>query len=332
LDAYLLEHGKPVGPLHGLPISVKEHIHLKGSTATSGLIAWADNVCEDDALIVSQFREAGAVFHVKTTNPQTLMSLETTSNLFGRTLNPHNTSLTSGGSSGGEAALIAMRGSPMGIGTDIGGSIRVPSAFCGIHGFKPSVGRTPHSGLSGLHDGMQNIIGVVGPMTRSLDDVNLFMSVALGNGAFLREPAMIEKPWRGMSSSTQIKRVGVMLHDGMVHPHPPVTRALEEVANALQRSGVDVVDWQPDFHQELLDLANQAYFQDGGKEYYDVLEEGQEPCVHLLARSLSRNAGEISVAQSWKVRMTLPHDSHADYGTDQRTNRQASNALCSEVE
>jgi amidase len=112
--------GKLVGPLHGLPVSVKEHIDLAGTPATSGLVAWKDNMSPEDALIVKILREAGAIFHVKTTNPQTLMSLETNSNLFGRTVNAFNRNLTPGGSSGGEAALIAMRGSVLGIGTDIG--------------------------------------------------------------------------------------------------------------------------------------------------------------------------------------------------------------------
>jgi len=128
LDDYLEATGQLKGPLHGLPISVKEHIHLKGTPATSGLVAWKDNISEEDALIVKIFRDAGAIFHVKTTNPQTLMSLETNSNLFGRTMNPYNRDLTSGGSSGGEGALIAMRGSVFGIGTDIGKSVEI-SAF-----------------------------------------------------------------------------------------------------------------------------------------------------------------------------------------------------------
>lgn len=128
LDDYFGTTGNLKGPLHGLPISVKEHIFLKGTPATSGLVAWKDNISEDDALIVKIFREAGAIFHVKTTNPQTLMSLETNSNLYGRTLNPHNRNLTSGGSSGGESALIAMRGSVLGIGTDIGESVDQASA------------------------------------------------------------------------------------------------------------------------------------------------------------------------------------------------------------
>lgn len=120
LDKHMYQHHKPKGPLHGLPISIKEHIELRNTPATSGLIAWADNVSTEDALIVDILRQAGAVFHVKTTNPQSLMMLETVSNLYGTTKNPHNIQLTSGGSTGGEAALIAMRGSLLGVGTDIG--------------------------------------------------------------------------------------------------------------------------------------------------------------------------------------------------------------------
>lgn len=113
------------------------------------------------------------------------------------TTNPHNTSLTSGGSSGGESAILGMKGSPLGIGTDIGkrrrsertvcrthawptgGSIRVPAAFCGIYGLKPSVGRLPHGGLAGTHTGMENIIGAVGPMARHVEDLSLFCKVCL---------------------------------------------------------------------------------------------------------------------------------------------------------
>lgn len=168
-----------VGPLHGLPISVKEHIYLAGTRSSSGFIAWADHQYDQDALIVEIFRKAGAVFHVKTTNPQSLLCLETDSNLFGRTLNPHNESLTSGGSSGGEGALVGAGGSLLGIGTDIGGSIRVPAAFCGVYGFKPSVARMPHGGLSGPHGGMDNIVGVVGPMARHVNDLELFCQVCL---------------------------------------------------------------------------------------------------------------------------------------------------------
>jgi len=179
LDEFMKVKGRPKGPLHGLPISVKEHVYLAGTPATSGFVAWADDISLADALIVKVFRDAGAVFHVKTTNPQGLMALETVSNLYGTTTNPFNTNLTPGGSSGGESALIAMRGSLLGIGTDIGGSIRVPAAFCGLYGLKPSVARLPHGGLSGAHGGMENIIGCVGPLATSLEDMRLFCDVSM---------------------------------------------------------------------------------------------------------------------------------------------------------
>lgn len=156
LDEYMEEHGVPIGPLHGLPISVKEHLYLKNTPSTSGFVDWANDFCESEereGVCVKVLREAGAVFHVKTTNPQGLMvrtlcvfvshcfsreirspkagrakhladivlqELETDSNLYGVTTNPLNRNLTPGGSSGGESALIAMHGSILGIGTDIG--------------------------------------------------------------------------------------------------------------------------------------------------------------------------------------------------------------------
>lgn len=119
LDLYMEIHGKPVGPLHGLPISVKEHIHVKGTRTTCGLIIWADEVSTQDAHVVDILRRQGAIFHVKTTNAQLAMELGCDSNHFGSTFNPYNANLTCGGSSGGEGALIGLRGSVSGIGTDM---------------------------------------------------------------------------------------------------------------------------------------------------------------------------------------------------------------------
>ncbi|EXJ83159.1 hypothetical protein A1O1_06778 [Capronia coronata CBS 617.96] len=306
LDEYMAIHGRPRGLLHGLPISVKEHIHMRGTRATCALIAWADQVCTKDALIVRVLRAQGAVFHVKTTNPQTLMAVETDSNLFGITFNPHNRRLTCGGSTGGEGALIAMGGSVLGIGTDIGGSIRVPSAFCGVYGFKPSVARLPHGGLSGLHDGMQNIVGVVGPMARCVEDIELFCSAALACRPWDHEPSMIEMPWK-TEDQVQILipsrwRIGVVWHDGVVQPHPPVTRALKVAVTALQARGHTMVDWDTGLHRHLIDAADEAYFLDGGKEYREILAEGQEPPVPILKWLLDTKAGRAStVEETWKL-------------------------------
>ena len=122
LDAHYAAHQRPVGPLHGLPISVKEHIGMKGLGLNAGYVAWWSKAAEADAHLLQILERAGAVFHARTTQPQTLMHLETDSNLYGVTVNPYDSRLSAGGSSGGEGALIGLNGSVLGIGSDIGGT------------------------------------------------------------------------------------------------------------------------------------------------------------------------------------------------------------------
>lgn len=138
LDQYLASNGKTVGPLHGLPISVKEHIGMKGLGLNAGFASWWDHKGLDDAHVLKILWDAGCVLYARTTQPQTLMHLETSNNLYGVTVNPYNRRLTSGGSSGGEGALLGLKGSCLGLGTDIGGSIRSPAANCGLYGFRPT--------------------------------------------------------------------------------------------------------------------------------------------------------------------------------------------------
>lgn len=126
LDNYFTKHKKPIGPLHGLPISVKEHIGMEGLTLNAGYVAWFNKVAKEDAHILQILWRAGAVFHARTTEPQSMMHLETDSNLYGVTVNPYNSHVTAGGSSGGEGALIALRGSCLGIGSDVGGIFIIP--------------------------------------------------------------------------------------------------------------------------------------------------------------------------------------------------------------
>jgi amidase len=303
LDAYMETHGRPIGALHGLPISVKEHIFLANTPATSGSISWADSPSPGDALICKVFREAGAIFHVKTTNPQTLMALETHSNLFGRTTNPFNVKLTSGGSSGGESALVAMRGSPLGIGTDIGGSIRAPSGFCGGWGLKCSVARIPHSGLSGLHSGMENIIGCVGPMANSLAGLRLFCKVALEAQPWDYEPSLIDLPWRDVKVESLPKklRIGVLWYDKEVMPHPPIQRALKDTVSKLIAAGHEVVPWNPRLHSSLLKWINTAYFLDGAAEYKSTLRQDSDPAVPMIQWLLdSTTPTRHTVEQTWQ--------------------------------
>ncbi|KAH0838041.1 amidase signature domain-containing protein [Lanmaoa asiatica] len=284
LDRHLKETGQVVGPLHGLPVSIKDHIKVKGLDTSAGYTAWAyRTVADNDALVVNILRKSGAIIYVKTQNPQTLLSLETNNNIFGRTVNPYNRKLTSGGSSGGEGALIACRGSFLGIGTDIGGSVRIPAAHCGLYGLKGSIARLPHSGLLGSHDGMDAVVGCVGPLARSARDLELFCKVMLDAEPWLFEPPLLEMPWkadvaRGQGLPEKLT-IAMLYDDGVVAPHPPITEAMKRYEAELRKAGHEVVLWEPLDHERGWELILRLYFLDGGAEYWQVLCAGEEPPV-----------------------------------------------------
>jgi amidase len=146
LDEELKKTGKPVGKLHGLPLSLKCQIDVKGHEVNMGYVGWVGRIAKKNSVLVDLLLKQGAVLFCYTNVPQALMSGETVNNLYGRTCMPFNRDLSSGGSSGGEGALIAMRGSPLGVGSDIGGSIRIPSAFNALYGLRPSYHRIPYGG------------------------------------------------------------------------------------------------------------------------------------------------------------------------------------------
>jgi amidase len=120
LDTYFSSTGKPIGPLHGLPISLKDNFNIIGKDSTLGFVAWVNDPATYNSTLADLLINAGAILYVKTNVPTAMMIAETVNNVFGRTTNPRNRSLTPGGSSGGESALIAFGGSPLGVGTDIG--------------------------------------------------------------------------------------------------------------------------------------------------------------------------------------------------------------------
>ncbi|TBU34381.1 amidase [Dichomitus squalens] len=309
LDRYLEETGQVVGPLHGVPVSIKDHVRVKGHDTSTGYIAWAGRtIAEKDAVVVDILRKAGAVIYVKTANPQTLLSLETNNNIYGRTVNPYNRSLTPGGSSGGESALIAMHGSPMGIGTDIGGSIRIPAGYMGLYGLKGSVGRLPHAGLMGSHDGMDAIVGALGPLATSARDLALFCQVMSQYEPWLVEPPLIEIPWRqeiveGAGLPTKLA-IAILWDDGVVTPHPPILDALKRTSDALVAAGHDVITWDPIEHQGAWDLITKLYFLDGGAEYRDVLEhEPHVPQTEWILSQVPNGGKPFSVAELFELNL-----------------------------
>ena len=199
--------------------------------------------------MVRELRDLGAVLYCKTSVPHTLMSGETVNNIIGYTWNPKNRNLSSGGSSGGEGALIGLKGSPIGFGTDIGGSIRIPAAFNGLYGIRPSAGRLPYEGMANSMDGQNSILSVVGPLSHSAASLRLIFKALLSQQPWLHDPLVHEIPWRDEQEQQVIDLIasaksgatklafGIMKHDGMVTPHPPVQRAMDIVVKTLEKLG-----------------------------------------------------------------------------------------------
>jgi aspartyl-tRNA(Asn)/glutamyl-tRNA(Gln) amidotransferase subunit A len=168
--------GEPLGSLHGVPVSVKDLVFTRRVLTTGGSRLFADHVPEEDAVCVERLKGAGAIVIGKTNTPEFGHKGVTDNPLFGITRNPWNPELTSGGSSGGAGVAVAAGMGPLGVGTDGGGSIRIPASFCGIYGLKPSHGRVPqHPGFPGWQS-----ISVTGPMTRTVRDAALMLDVMAG--------------------------------------------------------------------------------------------------------------------------------------------------------
>lgn len=178
-DASVLP-GDPIGPLHGVPVTIKSCIDVAGWPAPAGSLLRKEYVPKFDAPLVSRLKAAGAILLGNTNTPEFLMAYETNNLLNGKTSNPWNLAYSAGGSSGGEAAAIAAGCSAGGVGSDGGGSIRVPAHFCGICGLKPTPGRIPATGHFPAGAGAFSWIGVVGPMARTIADVRSLFEVMAG--------------------------------------------------------------------------------------------------------------------------------------------------------
>ncbi|KAL6310386.1 general amidase [Sparassis latifolia] len=298
LDAHLKSTGKVVGPLHGLPISLKDQICIKGLETVMGYVSWIGKYAERDAVLVEILSENGAVPFVRTNVPQTLMWTETFNHVFGRTVNPANRSLTCGGSSGGEGALIAMRGSSLGVGSDIGGSIRIPSVFNGLFGLRPSYGRVPYEGCVNSMLGQDSIPSVLGPLSNSISGVKVFMQAVINSRPWLRDPLAVRKKWDedayalAEHGGGQELCFGIMWNDGIVVPHPPVIRALETTKQALLAAGHKVIDWEPYKHSELGACISAIWNAGAAEDYKVVTALTGEPVISSM--SPDEDAGPVS--------------------------------------
>ncbi|KAB8298765.1 hypothetical protein EYC80_000940 [Monilinia laxa] len=292
LDEYLKANGKTLGPLHGIPISVKEHVGVEGLDHNAGFVAWVGRTSPVDSHILEIFLNAGAIIYARTTQPQTLMHLETNNNIYGVTVNPFNTTLTCGGSSGGEGALVGFRGSCLGIGTDIGGSIRSPAANNGVYGMKPTARRLPVDGWTATMAGSEHIVPTIGPLSTSLEGCKAFMKTLIDAKPWYKEPSLLPLPWKEEKFFRGKKlKVAVLWDDGVVKPHPPVTRAIKQVVDKLKgNDNIEVIEWKPYKHDLAWEIIANLYFADGGLQELDAIKESGEPILPLTEHIINQNS------------------------------------------
>lgn len=241
--------GDPLGPLHGVPITIKEQYLVKGTATTFGLPHQREHRATEDGPLVNRLRGAGAIVLGKTNISQMLIYIEADNELYGRTNNPWNLERSPGGSSGGEAAIIASGGSPLGLGGDVGGSIREPAHFCGIQGLKPTAWRlTNFDTRPGFFSwGLAEAIPPqAGPMARSVPDLALAMSVLAAPGLERIDPSVPPVPWPNYKD-VQVNglRIAMCTDDGYFEASPAIRRVVIEAADALRSLGAHVEPWTP---------------------------------------------------------------------------------------
>ena len=308
LDNYWRREKKPICPLHGLPISIKARFPLKDLHKDNGFVADFEDFNQADSDLLKILWNAGAVFYVRTAQPQGLMMLETVSCLFGTTTNPHNTATTSGGSTGGVAALQALYGSPLGVGGDGGGSLRAPAGYCGLYTLKATGNRIPLRGPGYYMTGSGTFIAVAGPMSPTFESLSLFMKVVLSTEPWKSDPVLHQIPWRDteryfMRNNKPHINIGVMWDDEVVRPAKCVRRVLGEVVEALKRTeGFSITEWLPYQHERGMKMLEKFYSPDGGKAVLENCAKTGEPVHPLTSYGMVDGPGveELSLHQVWK--------------------------------
>jgi amidase len=233
--------GREVGPLAGVPLTVKDAIATAGIRSTGGAIELSDHVPEADATVVERIRHAGGVVFAKTNVPRWSGDYQTTNEMFGTTNNPWDLARTPGGSSGGPAAAVAMGFTSFEIGTDIGGSIRVPSSFCGVYGHKPSFGIVSSFGYLDNQVSHRNVadVNVFGPIARSVDDLELLLGLLAGPNPDDGVAWRLELP-EPRAIAIDDFRVAAWLDDEFCPVDPSVRQVMDAAVAALERAGARI--------------------------------------------------------------------------------------------
>lgn len=283
--------GEHLGPLHGVPITIKSSIEVAGYRCEAGTGLRAGVAASQDAPLVNRLRAEGAIILGVTNTPELLMAWETDNLLYGRTNSPWDLDRTPGGSSGGEAAAIASGISAAGVGSDGGGSIRVPAHFSGICGLKPTPGRIPATGHYPPSAGPFALIGVVGPMARSVADLKLLFEVMQGpdHGDACAAPVPVRWP---SESELRNLRVGYFEDDGRTPVTSETRVAVQQASEALSRSGFQVEPFRPEGLEEARQLWKKFFVKMAGMLIAPMFNGREEDASPILRQFLEWSTAE----------------------------------------
>jgi amidase len=304
-----LTAGREIGPLHGVPISIKSSIEVAGMKCEAGTRLRAGFLATHDAPLVERLRRAGAVILGVTNTPELLMAWETDNLLYGRTNSPWDPDRTPGGSSGGESAAIASGMSAGGVGSDGGGSIRIPAHFSGICGLKPTPGRIPSTGHFPPSGGPFALLGVVGPMARTVADLKILFEVMQGpdDGDTCAAPVPLRWP---KDHELKRLRIGYFEDDGRTPVDPEIRKAVRTAAEALNRAGFQVEPFRPQGLEEARLLWKIFFVKTGGMLISPMFAGREQDAGPILKQFLEWSAAEPNlsgqaVIDAWIRRDTL---------------------------
>ena len=271
-----LARGEIAGPLHGVPMTLKDSLDTKGVVTTAGTTGRRDFVPDRDATLVARLRAAGAILLGKTNTPEITWSGETSNKVYGRTNNPFDLERSPGGSSGGAAAIVSACGSPFDIGSDTGGSIRMPAHFCGVAGIKPTSGRVPRTGhIIGHTMGAIDSLTQNGPIARYVEDLALILPIISGPDWI--DPAIVDMPL-GDPAKVEIEglRVAYYTHPpGFEPPDPDTQVATLSAALALAEAGASATQDAPNALNRVVELEKKVSDGDGGDRALRILEKAR---------------------------------------------------------
>ena len=298
-----------LGPLHGVPVSIKSSVEVAGYRCEAGTQLRTGYVTQQDAPIVERLRNAGAIVLGVTNSPELLMAWETDNLLYGRTNSPWDLDRTPGGSSGGEAAAIASGMSAGGVGSDGGGSIRVPAHFTGICGLKPTPGRIPSTGHFPPSGGPFALIGVVGPMARTIADLEALFEVMQGpdEGDACASPVPLR--WPGNAEVKKL-RIGFFEDDGRTPVTDETRAAVQRAAEALRRAGFQVEPYRPQGLEQARKLWKIFFVKMAGMLINPMFRGREHDQSPILRQFLEWSAAEHelsgdSLLEAWIGRDTL---------------------------